>query len=57
MNKAQHNPKPAALTTPRDASRVQSAIAKSTGGIVARGSQAGRMQAAAAKNFGKSGAK
>lgn len=57
MSKVQHNEKPAPSTTPRDASRVQSAVARSSGGTVAKDSHFGRMQAAAARNFGKSGAR
>lgn len=57
MSKANTNPKTTQLTTPRDASRVQAASAKANGGKVASGSQASRMQAAAARNFGKSGGK
>lgn len=57
MSKANTSPKSTTLTTPRDASRVQAASAKAGGGKVASGSQASRMQAAAARNFGKSGAK
>jgi hypothetical protein len=57
MSKAQHNQKPAPSTTPRDASRVQAAVARSSGGSVAKGSYVGRMQAAAARNHGKSGSK
>jgi len=57
MSKTNTSPKKTQLTTPRDASRVQAASAKTNGGEVARGSQASRMQAAAARNFGKSGGK
>jgi hypothetical protein len=56
MSKAQQNSKPV-LTTPKDASRVQAAAARSAGGKVVKGSHAPRMQAAAAKNYGKSGSK
>jgi len=56
MKKASINEKPAS-TTPRAASRVQSAEARSSGGTVVKGGHAGRMQAAAARNHGKSGAK
>lgn len=57
MTKAQHIQKPSTLTTTRSASRVQAAVARSTGGSVPKGSHVGRLQAAAAKNSGKSGAK
>jgi hypothetical protein len=46
-----------ARTTPSDASRVQSRVAKSNGGIVPKGSYAARLQGAAARNSGKSGGK
>jgi len=45
------------MTTPQDASRVQGSVARSNGGVVPKGSQAGRMQRAASRNFGKSGGK
>lgn len=57
MNKAKHLQKPTSLTTPRDASRVQAAVSRSSGGAVAKGSHVGRLQAAATKNYGKSGSK
>ena len=57
MSKSNTSPKAPLLTTPRDASRVQAASAKANGGKVASGSQASRMQTAAARNFGKSGGK
>lgn len=57
MSKAQHNQKSVALTTPSAASRVQAAVARSPGGSVAKGSYVGCLQAAAARNYGKSGAK
>lgn len=44
-------------TTPADASRVQSAVAKSHAGVVPKGSYVGRLQRAAALHFGKSGGK
>lgn len=44
-------------TTPADASRVQSAVAKAHGGAVPKGSYVGRLQGAAARHFGKSGGK
>lgn len=43
-------------STPVVASRVQGAIARSTGSVPA-GSYVGRIQGAAARNFGKSGSK
>jgi len=43
-------------TTPTAASRVQSAVARSNGSVPA-GSYVGRLQSAAARNFGKSGSK
>jgi len=43
-------------STPKVASRVQGAVARSTGSIPA-GSYVGRIQRAAARNFGKSGGK
>lgn len=43
-------------STPKVASRVQGAVARSTGSIPA-GSYVGRIQGAAARNFGKSGGK
>lgn len=46
-----------AQTTPKAASRVQSAYARTHGGTTPSGGQVARMQAAAARNFGKSGAK
>jgi hypothetical protein len=57
MSKAEHNQKRASTITPRVASRVQAAVARSSGGSVAKGSYVGRIQAAAARNHGKSGAK
>lgn len=47
-------PKP---TTPATASRVQRAVSLKNGGTVPKGSQASRMQRAAVRTFGKSGAK
>lgn len=44
---------PVKPTTQSDAARVQSAVAKTTGGKVARGSYVSRMQAAAVRNSGK----
>lgn len=43
-------------STPKVASRVQGALARSTGSVPA-GSYVGRIQVAAARNFGKSGGK
>lgn len=43
-------------TTPADASRIQGAVARTTGSVPA-GSYVGRIQAAAARNSGKSGSK
>lgn len=57
MSKAQHKQIAASSTTPRSASRVQAAVARSSGGSVPKGSYVGRMQAAGARNHGKSGAK
>ena len=57
MSKASTSSKPAPSTTPQVASRVQAASARANGGKVASGSHASRMQAAAARNFGKSGSK
>lgn len=45
------------LTKPADASRAQSAVAKSNGGNVPVGSYVGRLQGAAVRNYGKSGGK
>lgn len=45
------------LTTPADASRVQGAVARTTGGVIPPSSHARRLQSAAARNFGKSGSK
>lgn len=44
-------------TTPSAASRVQGAVARANGGAVPQGSYVGRLQGAAARNFGKSGSK
>lgn len=45
------------LTTPDAASRVQGTVARHNGGVVPKGSQVGRMQRAAVRNFGASGKK
>lgn len=50
MSTVKHKQKPASSTKPVDASRVQSAAARSSGGSIATGSYVGRMQAAAARN-------
>ncbi|MCC2961592.1 hypothetical protein LK540_14270 [Massilia sp. IC2-278] len=57
MSKSQHSQKSSSPTTPRDASRVQATVARSSGGAVPKGSYVGRLQAAAVRNQGKSGAK
>lgn len=44
-------------TTPADAARVQSAVAKANKGQVPKGSHVGRMQKAATRNTGKPGDK
>lgn len=56
MPKTSHQAK-SALTTPAAASRVQGAIAKTHGGSVPTGSYVGKLQRAAARNYGKSGGK
>jgi len=48
---------PGKTTTQSDAARVQSAVAKATGGKVARGSYVSRMQAAAVRNSARARAK
>lgn len=50
MKKAQSNPKPARTTTSGDAARMQSSVARKSGGGVATGSYVGRIQATAARN-------
>ncbi|WP_312511438.1 hypothetical protein [Massilia sp.] len=57
MSKVQQQQQPKPSTTVRDAARVQAAAAKASGGTVSKGSQSARMQAAAARNGTKSGAK
>jgi hypothetical protein len=57
MSKTTPNVTKSNLTTPKVASRVQSATATSNGGVVPKGSVAGRMQRTANHNFGKSGSK
>ena len=57
MSKPSNNTKTANPTTPKAASRVQTAIALATGGSVAKGTYVGRLQGAAASRFGKSGGK
>ncbi len=57
MNKHQSRTAPSNPTTPSDASRVQSTVARVSKGAVPKGSHVGRLQRAAARNFGKSGGK
>jgi hypothetical protein len=57
MNKVHQTKVTPTLTTPKAASRVQAADARTSGGGIAKGSRTARMQAAATKNFGKPGAK
>lgn len=57
MNKSSSSKGSAAPTTPQAAARVQAAYARAHGGKVPSGGQVARMQAAAARNFGKSGSK
>lgn len=45
------------LTTQKDASRMQSAVASTNGGGVPKGSYVARVQAAAARNVTKTGSK
>ena len=45
------------LTTPAAASRAQSAVARTKGGVIPSNSYVTRLQRAAAINFGKSGSK
>jgi hypothetical protein len=45
------------LTTPSDASRAQSTVARTNGGVIPPTSHVRRLQSAAARNFGKSGSK
>lgn len=45
------------LTTPEDASRSQSAVARENKGVIPANSHVRRLQSAAARNFGKSGSK
>jgi len=49
--------KKAKLTTPADASRVQSTVASQNNGVVPKGSYVGRLQRAAVRNAGISGEK
>jgi hypothetical protein len=57
MNKTGNAKANVRATTPKDVSRIQSAFARTHGGVVPKGNHVGRMAAAAAKNFGKSGGK
>ncbi len=57
MSKPQSRPSPSHPTKPADASRAQSGVALRIGGVVPKGSHVGRLQVAAARNFGKSGGK
>lgn len=57
MSKSSSSKGSSATTTPKAASRVQSAFARTHGGTTPSGGQVARMQSAAARNFGKSGAK
>jgi hypothetical protein len=57
MSKASSGSKSRSIpSTPTAASRVQGAVARTTGSVPA-GSYVGRIQGAAARNFGKSGSK
>lgn len=57
MSKNKAKSRPAKLTTPVDATRVQGIVAGKHGGQVPKGNYVGRLQRAATKNFGKSGGK
>jgi hypothetical protein len=57
MSKTGNSQGRATSTTPTVASRVQGSVARSTGGAVPKGSYVGRLQGAAARNYGKSGGK
>lgn len=57
MSKSSNNQGRTSPTTPSVASRVQGTVARTHGGAVPQGSYVGRFQAAAARNFGKSGSK
>ena len=57
MSKSKSGRSRSTPTTPAVASYVQSVVAKGNGGQVTKGSHVPRMQAAAARNFGKSGEK
>jgi hypothetical protein len=57
MSKSRNNQGHTVPTTPSAASRVQSAVARTHGGVVPKDSYAGRLQGAAIKNYGKSGGK
>jgi len=55
MSKPSNNKGRTTLTSPTAASRAQKAVARTHGGEVPKGNYTGRLQAAAARNFGKSG--
>lgn len=57
MSKSGNNQGRTTQTTPSAASRTQGAVARTHGGAVPKGSYVGRLQAAAARNFGKPGGK
>lgn len=57
MSKSGNKNNHSALTTPSAASRAQKAVALANGGATPKGSYVGRLQKAAARNFGKSGSK
>lgn len=57
MHKQQSRTAPTNPTKPSDASRIQGKVALANGGMVPKGSHVGRLQGAAARNFGKSGGK
>lgn len=55
MSKSSNNKGRTTPTSPTAASRAQKAVALTHAGTVPKGSYAGRLQAAAARNLGKSG--
>ncbi len=57
MSKSGNNQGRTSPTTPSAAARAQGAVAHTNGGAVPKGSYVGRLQAAATRNFGKSGGK
>lgn len=57
MSKSGNNQGRTTQTTPSAASRTQGSVARTQGGAVPKGNYVGRLQAAVARNFGKSGSK